>query len=348
MKHNLVEKLRELAALGKTATEAAYLAGCSYPSAISAAKMGGFKFQTPNYIQHDAERESAILARFENGETLQAIGESYGVTRERIRQIVKKAGAKARSSQVKDRDAQILEFAKTAKTRDELFSAFPEVNSFTFLNILRRCNIAAPMTTAKKQRVDLINTIISEWKNSGRSIRSLCGRDAGLANAVTHHMKKIGIQRKKRKHATVAELAARVELFRQIVKDGGDYTDIASKAGVNKLNAANTVANHCADLRPFIAANRKAKSEARKAEKRLLRAAAAKKRREANSPRVYKTRPRRDQSSASNVIVMATVRETAIANRERASAAEIASAVGSTRNAIIGHWFRARQSGVIA
>lgn len=38
-----------------------------------------------------------------------------------------------------------------------------------------------------------------------------------------------------------------------------------------------------------------------------------------------------------------TVRETALVNRGRASASQIAEAVGSTRNSIIGHWFRARQ-----
>lgn len=45
------------------------------------------------------------------------------------------------------------------------------------------------------------------------------------------------------------------------------------------------------------------------------------------------------------VDVKPTIRETAIANRGRASASVIADAVGVTRNSIIGHWTRARQSG---
>lgn len=43
-----------------------------------------------------SDRHAVILARFEGGETLQQIGDDFGITRERVRQIVKKEGGKAR------------------------------------------------------------------------------------------------------------------------------------------------------------------------------------------------------------------------------------------------------------
>lgn len=44
-----------------------------------------------------------------------------------------------------------------------------------------------------------------------------------------------------------------------------------------------------------------------------------------------------------DIVILATVRDTAVANRGKASASQIARAVGVSRNSIIGHWFRSRQ-----
>lgn len=46
--------------------------------------------------------------------------------------------------------------------------------------------------------------------------------------------------------------------------------------------------------------------------------------------------------------IMSDIRETAIANYGKAPASKIAEAAGTTRNSIIGHWFRARRQGLIA
>lgn len=41
---------------------------------------------------HNPERAAEMCARFKGGETLQQIGDSYGMTRERVRQLIKKSG----------------------------------------------------------------------------------------------------------------------------------------------------------------------------------------------------------------------------------------------------------------
>jgi len=53
-------------------------------------------------------------------------------------------------------------------------------------------------------------------------------------------------------------------------------------------------------------------------------------------------------SAPANIEIRETIRDTALANRGKATAAEIAAAIGVTRNAIIGHWFRARKEGASA
>lgn len=53
------------------------------------------------------------------------------------------------------------------------------------------------------------------------------------------------------------------------------------------------------------------------------------------------------QRVPSNIEVRPTLRETALVNRGKATAEQIALAIGVSRNSIIGHWFRARQLGQI-
>jgi hypothetical protein len=47
---------------------------------------------TKRKYKRDPERDALIAQRYRNEETLQAIGDSYGLTRERVRQIVKREG----------------------------------------------------------------------------------------------------------------------------------------------------------------------------------------------------------------------------------------------------------------
>jgi hypothetical protein len=59
--------------------------------------------------------------------------------------------------------------------------------------------------------------------------------------------------------------------------------------------------------------------------------------------------PRRfERLSPTAIEIRPTVRETAVANIGKAHASQIAEAVGTTRDAIIGHWYRHRQTSRVA
>lgn len=49
--------------------------------------------RTPESLQ----REFEMVERYRSGETLQEIGDSYGITRERVRQLIKKTGTSGHS-----------------------------------------------------------------------------------------------------------------------------------------------------------------------------------------------------------------------------------------------------------
>lgn len=89
----MVERLRQLAAEGKTYAEAAAAIGASYHSVARYA--GRYEIELrhlqkgPKPTPADARSED-MKSRYLAGETLEQIGKQYGITRERVRQILKK------------------------------------------------------------------------------------------------------------------------------------------------------------------------------------------------------------------------------------------------------------------
>jgi hypothetical protein len=91
------EQLRECAEAGFTRHEAAELLGASYITVAQKAKRYGIEFArryrrvNPLRPWKD-DRLTAIVPLYRDGYTLQQIADQYGLTRERIRQILRKAG----------------------------------------------------------------------------------------------------------------------------------------------------------------------------------------------------------------------------------------------------------------
>jgi hypothetical protein len=87
--------LRSLAGQGLNRTEAAAAMGISYRYLIELASKHGIKFVrkvgSGAGRTTDTAREADMVYRYKSGEFLQAIGDRYGVTRERVRQIISKA-----------------------------------------------------------------------------------------------------------------------------------------------------------------------------------------------------------------------------------------------------------------
>lgn len=82
--------LRDLAASGIFAREAAANLGVSYQGLTRTARHLGIKFERPGTGAQDSERSKEFKRRYLAGETLQQIGDVYGITRERVRQVLKR------------------------------------------------------------------------------------------------------------------------------------------------------------------------------------------------------------------------------------------------------------------
>jgi len=86
------EELRRYAATGRSIKEAATEFGVSYSTVFVRAKREGIAFKRPPATNTKVSDPTGkkMLVLYHNGETLQQIGDRYGVTRERVRQILTK------------------------------------------------------------------------------------------------------------------------------------------------------------------------------------------------------------------------------------------------------------------
>ncbi len=99
----------------------------------------------------NVERNAEIARRVAAGETLQAIGDSYGLTRERVRQIANRAGVTVRSQKIEaeKRFKIFSELAKEGLTRHEIAerSGYPYD---TVCDVIRRFGIETAPFVLKK------------------------------------------------------------------------------------------------------------------------------------------------------------------------------------------------------
>lgn len=124
---NRLGEIKQLAEQGKTRSEAASLLGVCYSSIVTLSVKHGIAFRHASAGVDDEERADTMATMFRSGRTLQQIGEVFGVTRERVRQIIKKhAGivgkdggriaSAARSKEARDRRRDIKCLAKRGCT----------------------------------------------------------------------------------------------------------------------------------------------------------------------------------------------------------------------------------------
>lgn len=87
----IVETARSLAASGFTMQEAATEVGITYSYVAGIARKYDIRFRRPTWAPSDPTvRERQMAALYRSGKTLQEIGDQFGVTRERVRQLLTK------------------------------------------------------------------------------------------------------------------------------------------------------------------------------------------------------------------------------------------------------------------
>lgn len=274
-------------------------------------------------------RDQQILARHNAGELHTTIAADFGITKERVRQIVKAGGGTARrvTQRAKGEEiaATIAAEGLTARHAAKRFGRSQRVIWY----VARKHGIKFPRPD---HDVEMRLAALSERVLAGESIRSVCNGDRNLSQRLERYCRARGI---KSKVGRWKDFSHRADLVRQWRADGLTWRECAGR-----LSSIEGHAIHGAAVYVWIAKHHPDILD--------IRASKAPKPAKVRKPRPpWVPRPRH-VAPAPDIEIKETVRDTAIANRGRASASQIAQAIGVSRNSIIGHWRRARDAGVFA
>src|SRR5690606_22886101 len=156
---------------GHTQHEAAKALGKSYQWVNRWSRKLGIKFQhgaAPNAL---SARNAAIVEMFDGGATLQEIGEKFGITRERVRQIVDRAGRTPRYQSAKAARRELFEQFRASGLSAKEFSETHDVAYASLKTLARYFDYTPPR--APRQIDDPKFAPLVEAVRAGRSIRSV-------------------------------------------------------------------------------------------------------------------------------------------------------------------------------
>ena len=263
-------------------------------------------------------RDLRILQRHVNGETLAAIAADFGITRERARQIVAGFAAKPKRAMVRDRNAEVLAAAKrenlTATEAAERFS----ISVATVYQIGRRAGHAFRRDLLREtERI----AALAEQVRAGASIIGLAAGDSSTRGLLLEYCKRHGIKSLHGPHRDFEPRRAAIIAMRA---EGCSWRDIADEVAVIEGIRVSTAAIYNWAYKYIGGMAMKAPRTKRPPQ-----------------PRPRKSRPHY------SVVLCDNAKAAALANYGQAPASVVAKAHGVTRNSIIGHWFRLRQSGLI-
>jgi len=264
-----------------------------------------------------SERNREIIARFDAGQTLQQIGDDYGITRERVRQIVVKSGHVPRRITVGEkRDAiaeQCRKLADAGCTYEQIVAETGK--NYRYVTQLCRERSIEVDRISLSERLELLRLMAKV--SNGASIRSLVG-DGYPAQRLAHFCEQYGISSK---HGPNRDLSARRQLVEEGRTNRKSWRQIAAEVG--KIEGKEVSATALAMwARPHGLVFRGPDGK-------VIRG------REDRPRRVVSLTPAIQCDGSS-------IRETCIRLRGTYSAGQIARSLGITRNAVIGHWWRAK------
>lgn len=330
MNRFMLEHLRKFAAEGMSRVDCAARLDVTYQSVCTAASKQGIGFrdaprgtnpQRPlPIVEENRERNTAILQRYAAGESLTDIARSLGLTRERVRQLVKRTGAVMPHTLSKQQVADIIKAIGAEPMTADAAAARFGVRRNKIVTIARSARVRL-VSDYEVRNVGLMPLV--ERVRAGESMHSLAAGNRSVETRLSWLIKKLGIP--VRAHGRWRDLSHRVDMIAEGRNNNSTWDEIALSVGefeAHKTSGANIMKwaeRNCPEVFSIPVARR---SKARK-------------------PRAPK--PAREIAPDPTIVVLGTVRETAVANRGKATAAQIARAIGTTRNAVIGHWFRARQ-----
>lgn len=277
-------------------------------------------------------RNDEIVTHFQAGETLEAIGAAYGITRERVRQITNKANQVPRSMQKQQRDEDILALLIGADLTVKEASEFTGLPIYSLHSLNKR--FGYPIEFKKDRLID--DPAIAEMAAKvadGMSIYEASGKDHRVAALVQDYCKEAGIVSV---HGRWHDRAKRKEIVLRMRKAGKEWPDV--------VVAVSEAEDKQIELESLVNWSKRHAPEVFKVRHRI----------KAVRPHPYVPKQSFNPDNIKPVMTVAdvkmapTLREAVKVNRGKVPATLIAQAYGVSRNSVIGLWYRMRKSGEIS
>lgn len=267
-------------------------------------------------------RNETILARFDAGETLEAIGQDFNLTRERVRQIVAKHGRAPRLKTIRTKRQKLTAIVVRLNERGLTNSQIAKEIGRPYGEVSLLLRKAGGECNRMSLDEHLSMLRLAAKVANGTSIRRVCNADHALSEKLRRFCKANGVVSAHRKVKDTSARAGLIVAGRIAGKSWGEITqDVAAVEGRTYcVGAIMNWARENVDLpgRP-----------------KSHRPVVQRREKPASPPQ-----PETDLSSLE--IAGLSVREAAMALRGIASASQIAKHLGISRNAVIGHWWRSR------
>lgn len=188
----LINDIRKMASDGMAISETSKSLGYSYAMIARYARENGIKFRRPDvsWVQHSG-RNQEICRRYLNGEEQATLAREFCITRERVRQIIEKAGLVSERKRKTDFILTVVgTVARKGLTIGEAAEMF-NIHRQSVYNYCREIGIKPAARNAEELQEldDLAKDVVN-----GASIRQAAGCDRGVAEKLRRHMQKRGIK----------------------------------------------------------------------------------------------------------------------------------------------------------
>lgn len=308
---------------GRTKHETAAALGKSYQWVNRWCRNLGIEFPHGATTKTPSERNAAIVDMFDGGATLQEIGVKFDITRERVRQIVDRAG---RTPRLETAKAQRLELFEQFRASGLSAKEFSETHNIAYANLktlARDFNYTPPR--APRQIDDPKFAPLIEAVKTGRSIRSVAIEAGVVPQMLGRACQEAGVGSR---HGRWKDFSRRGQLISELYGKGKSWEEIAQAISLAEGSDVGWSAARNWAVNNLSLPKRRGRGSL-KSDRRIQKTA--------------KPKP-----PSLEVIVCGDVKATAKANYGRCPASKIGARLGVTRNVIIGHWNRLRAAGELS
>lgn len=187
----LIEEIRKCADSGMTRREAAAAVGCCYVTVVNHSLDHGIEWKRQPDRRASSNRNRVICERYLAGEKQIDLAAEFGISRERVRQLIEKAGLVSETKRHEDFMATV---AGTVARRGLTLGEAAEFFNTAKLNVYNYCRRhdvePARMTAEEAAELDALAAAVV----NGKSIRQAAGGDNSKAEKVRRHLIKNGIK----------------------------------------------------------------------------------------------------------------------------------------------------------